>query len=299
MYYVVFPFLYLFSLVPLYILYRISDLSAFLLRRVFKYRRQVILNNLAIAFPQRSLAERQQIADRFYSYFTDTFIESLKAISISKKELERRNTGSYELINGLLAEGKNVNILGGHQFNWEWGSLLYAMHINISLTAVYMPIGNKVLNRIFYNMRTRFGSVFKSASEFRDNMDSITDKQYVLALAADQNPGDPRYAYWINFFGKPTPFVTGPERGAVKNNAAVVFVSFKKTRRGHYSFEPILLSSDPTNTREGELTGLYRDALERSINNDPANYLWSHRRFKFEWKEEYGKMIEESVPSIV
>ena len=291
MYYVVFPLLYLFSLLPFFILYGISDLIAFFLGRVFKYRRDVILGNLAIAFPEKTLEERKQIAKQFYHYFIDTLIESIKAISMSKKELEKRNKGSYELVNGLLAKGKNINILGGHQFNWEWGSLLYALHVDIPLTAIYMPISNKALNRVFYNMRTRFGSVFESAASFKINMDIITKKQYILALAADQNPGDPQYAYWMNFFGRPTPFVTGPERGAVKNNAAVVFVYFKKTSRGHYSIEPVLLSENPNETKEGELTALYRDALERAIINDPPNYLWSHRRFKFEWKEEHGKML--------
>jgi KDO2-lipid IV(A) lauroyltransferase len=122
-------------------------------------------------------------------------------------------------------------------------------------------------------------------------MSTITNKQYMLALAADQNPGDPSNAYWIRFFGRPTPFVTGPEKGAVKNNAAAVFVSFKKIKRGHYHFEPTLLSNNPAATREGELTCLYRNALENAIRYDPSNYLWSHRRFKFEWKEEYGEVI--------
>jgi len=292
MYYIVFPLLYLVSLLPFFILYGISDFIAFLMRRVFKYRREVILGNLRIAFPEKTEAERIQIARKFYQYFTDTFIESLKCISISKKQLQKRNTGTYDLINGLLDRGYSINILGGHQFNWEYGSLLYALHTRIPISAIYMPISNKVLNKIFYNIRTRFGSIFISAADFKTEMEELTHKQYLLALAADQNPGDPRNAYWIRFFGRPTPFVTGPEKGAVKNNAAVVFVSFKKIRRGHYHFNTQVLAETTAGSVPGKLTCLYRDALENSIRQDPSNYLWSHRRFKFEWKPEYGELME-------
>jgi KDO2-lipid IV(A) lauroyltransferase len=291
MYYIVYPLLYLFSLLPFFILYGISDFIAFLIRDVFKYRKDVVLGNLQIAFPEKTQAERNKIARKFYQYFTDTFIESIKAISISKKTLEKRNTGNYDLINGLIEKGYNINLLGGHQFNWEYGSLLYALHLKIHITAIYMPISNKILNKIFYDIRTRYGSVFISAADFKNNVGDVTKKQYILALAADQNPGDPRYAYWIRFFGRPTPFVTGPEKGAIKNNAAVVFVGFKKVKRGHYHFEPTLLVKSAAGMKEGKLTSLYRDALEKVINNDPVNYLWSHRRFKFEWKEEYGELM--------
>ena len=291
MYYIVYPLLYLFSLLPFFILYAISDFIAFLLYSVFKYRKEIVLGNLQIAFPKKTEAERKKIARKFYQYFTDTFIESIKCISISKAALQKRNTGSYDLINGLLDKGYKINILGGHQFNWEYGSLLYALHIKIPISAVYMPISNKVVNKIFYNIRTRYGSVFISATDFKNQVDEITKKQYILALAADQNPGDPHFAYWIRFFGRPAPFVTGPEKGAIKNNAAVVYVKFKKIKRGYYHFEPFLLAEKTAGCKEGELSCLYRDALEKSIVDDPANYLWSHRRFKFEWKEEYGEVL--------
>ena len=36
----------------------------------------------------------------------------------------------------------------------------------------------------------------------------------MLALVADQNPGNPANAFWFNFFGKAAPFVRAPESGA-------------------------------------------------------------------------------------
>ena len=294
MYYIVYPLLYLVSLVPFFILYVISDFFAFLFYHVIQYRRDVVMSNLAIAFPEKSLAERIKIAKKFYQYFTDTFIESLKFISISKKQLLKRSTGSFDIINGLLDKGYNVNILAGHQFNWEYATLLYAIHLKIPFVGVYMPIKNKALDKIFYDIRSRYGTIMISASDFKNKMHDFFKEQYMLALGADQNPGAAASGYWLNFFGRPTPFVTGPEKGAVKNNAAVVFVGFKKVKRGHYHFHATLLTEQSAHTKPGELTCLYRDILEKTIREDPANYLWSHRRYKFQWKEEYKDLWVDS-----
>jgi len=291
MYYIVFPLLYIVSLLPFFILYWISDVAAFLLSNVFKYRRDVVLNNLKIAFPEKTDAERNAIAKKFYKYFTDTFIESLKFISISKKQLLKRSTGSFDLINELIDKGYNINIMAGHQFNWEYANLLYAINVKIPFVGIYMPIKNKIFGKIFYDIRSRYGTILISASDFKNERHDVFKKQYLLALAADQNPGDPTCAYWINFFGRPTPFVAGPEKGAVLNNAAVMYVGFKKVKRGYYKFTTTLLAEQSAGTKTGELTCLYRDALEKTIREDPANYLWSHRRFKFEWKKESGAVL--------
>ena len=287
MYYIVYPLLYVVSLLPFFVLYFISDCTAFLLSNVFKYRKDVVLNNLEIAFPEKTAAERNAIAKKFYTYFTDTLIETLKFISISKKQLLKRSTGSFELINSLIDKGYNINIMAGHQFNWEYANLLYAINIKIPFVGIYTPISNKVFGKIFYDMRSRYGTNMISASDFKKERHDVFKKQYILALGADQNPGNPASAYWLNFFGRPVPFVSGPEKGAVLNNAAVVYVGFKKVKRGCYTFTATLLAEQGACTKPGELTCLYRDALEKTIRQDPANYLWSHRRFKFEWKEAY------------
>ena len=290
MYYIIFPLLYLFSLLPFFILYGISDFFAFLLFHVIKYRKDVVFNNLKIAFPEKSEAERTKIAKKFYQYFTDTFIESVKFISISKKQLEKRTKGDFELINQLIEKGYNINIMAGHQFNWEYANLIYSINLKVPFVGIYIPVTNKAINKIFYDFRCRYGTILIGASDFKNKMHDVFKKQYVIALAADQNPGVPQTAFWLNFFGRPTPFVTGPEKGAIKNDAAVVYVGFKKVQRGYYEFKVNLLCESGANTSVGELTNIYRDTLEKTIKEDPANYLWSHRRFKFDWNESYNDL---------
>ncbi len=292
MYYIIYPLLYLVSLLPFFILYGISDFLAFLLYHVIKYRKDVVFNNLQIAFPEKTAVGRKQIAKKFYQYFTDTMIESLKFISISKKQLLKRSTGTFDVINDLIDKGYNINLMAGHHFNWEYANLLYAINLKIPFVGIYMPIKNKALNKIFFDVRKRYGTVLVGATEFKSQMHKVFQGQYMLGLAADQNPGGADNGYWLNFFGRPTPFLTGPEKGARKNNAAVVYVAFKKRKRGYYHFDVTLLAEEGGNTPVGYLTKAYKDVLEKTIKEDPANYLWSHRRFKFEWKEEYGVVID-------
>jgi KDO2-lipid IV(A) lauroyltransferase len=292
MYYVVFPILWLFSLLPFWVLYGISDFFFVFVFYVFRYRRDVVQKNLETAFPEKTEKERLKIEKQFYHNLIDTFLESIKFITISEKQLEKRSKGDFEQINAFIGEGKNIHIMAGHQFNWEFANLLYAKNLKIPFVGIYMQISNKILNRIFYNFRKRYGTVLISAQDFKNKMHSVFSGQYMLALAADQNPGSPENAYWMHFFGKPAPFVTGPSKGAVKYNTAVVLVGFYKIKRGHYHFKSQVLAEDASTFTPESLTIVYKKALEKIISDDPANYLWSHRRWKWVWKQEYGHIID-------
>lgn len=288
MYYVVYGLLWLVSLLPLRILHFFADGIYGLVFYVFRYRRDIVINNLSIAFPGKTEKERNQIAKQFYHNLVDAFIESVKFISISENEIRKRATSDFNLINHLTDKGYNVHIMAGHQFNWEFGNALGAMTLSAPFVGVYMPISNKALNRIFFNFRGRYGTILISAYDFKNKVHPAFSSQYTLGLAADQNPGDPTNAYWINFFGTPVPFVTGPAKGAVKNNTAVVMVGFHKIKRGYYHFSTKLLAENGSQFTPEALTVMYKKSLEDIIRKDPANYLWSHRRWKYTWKPEYG-----------
>ena len=290
MYYIVYSLLWLVSLLPFGVLYFFSDCIYLLIYYGFKYRKDVVMNNLQIAFPEKSKEERTRIAKDFYHNLVDTFLESLKFITITKKEISKRSTGEFDLINNLAAKGLNIHIMGGHQFNWEFANILYAMNLKIPFVGVYMPINNKILNRIFLKFRAMGGTILISAHDFKNHVHKIFSTQYSLGLVGDQNPGGPDNAYWVNFFGKPAPFVTGPSKGAVRNNAAVVIVGFKKVKRGYYSFTTTLITENASLYTPQQLTVLYKNELEKIIRREPANYLWSHRRWKYDWKPEYGEI---------
>src|SRR5689334_823577 len=106
MYYIVFPLLYLVSLLPLRVLYLLSDLLYFFLYFVVRYRRRVVLENLRVAFPEKTEQERAAIARRFYRRFTDNWLETLKLMSISKKGLARRFTADMGALDQVYATGR-------------------------------------------------------------------------------------------------------------------------------------------------------------------------------------------------
>ena len=129
-----------------------------------------------------------------------------------------------------------------------------------------------------------------SAHHMRRDLMEHRNSQYALTLAADQNPGGPDRAYWLNFFGRPTPFVTGPEKGAKAGNLPVVFCYIEKLRRGYYDLKFSIGEENPATLNQGELTIRFVRYLEKVISIQPDMWLWSHKRWKYPWKPEYSKL---------
>lgn len=302
MYYIIYGLLYLFSKLPWFVLYGISDLLAFLTYYVFGYRKKVVLGNLAIAFPEKTASERKQIAKQFYRNFSDTLAETIKMITASDEELSKRFKPKEEMLEKMRAfvhEGRNVQIHAMHNFNWEIVNLGVSKTIGIPFLGVYMPISNMHLEKIFRKMRSRYGTILVPATAFKKNFlkfekENIKDN-YSIALVADQNPGSPQHAWWVNFFNKPAPFVTGPEKAARLRSLPVVFANFYKIKRGLYTFDVEVFTDNAASTKEGELTLAYVKYVERCIRERPDNYLWSHRRWKHAYKPEYAPKALEKL----
>lgn len=286
MYYLVYGFLYLISLLPFFILYLISDFFYFLIYHVWGYRKDVVMNNLAIAFPEKNIREKKQIAKQFYKNLVDNFIETIKLLSISKKQLQKRFTFNIEMPNQHYDSGRNVQFHLGHFFNWEYANLALSLQSKYPVLVVYMPVINKAIDKLFLKIRTRFNAKMIAATHFRRDFLPYSKGRYSIVFVADQNPGVTDNAYWSNFFYKPVPFVTGPEKNARLNNCIVYYARFSKRKRGFYNLRFIMLTDEPRSLKEGELTKLMIKEVEASIKEFPSNYLWSHRRWKHEFKPE-------------
>jgi KDO2-lipid IV(A) lauroyltransferase len=291
MYHLLYGFLYLLSLLPWRVMYIISDGLYVLIFYIIGYRKEVVKKNLLIAFPEKTEEERLRIAKDFYHNFLDTMVEIIKLISIDEKEFKKRITSNVEVLNDLKGKVPNVAIVCGHFFNWEIGNLAASLESKFKLLAVYMPIENKPFDKIMYDMRKKFGAIMIPATDFKNHFLKYSETDYALGLIADQNPADTRNAYWLPFFNKLTPFVKGPEKNAKRNNSAVVFVNSSKPKRGYYIMNYILVTTEPNSYSEGALTKELITLIEKSIQNYPSNYLWSHRRFKHEFKEEEHRAL--------
>ncbi len=291
MYYIIYPIFYLLSLLPWRFIYFLSDCFYVLVYYVFGYRKSVVFNNLRIAFPDKTEEQRIKIAKDFYHQLVDSFIEIIKLLTISKAELNKRFTCNYEVVNDFVNNGQKIQLHGGHFFNWEFVNLAYGTNLKIPFLGVYMPLKNKIFDKILYDSRGKFGTVLIPAYQFKNQFHLYNKDQYVLGLAADQNAGNLSNAYWVKFFGKMVPFVTGPERGAVSQNTAVIFATYYKVKRGYYASEFKLYTTNPNSLPTGKLTLDYRDFMEEQIRLRPSNYLWTHKRWKHHFDaEKYGHL---------
>lgn len=280
------------SLFPLRILYLFSDAFYFIIYYVAGYRKQVVMQNLAIAFPHKTETERKTIARKFYRNLTDFFAETVKLFSAGDRFLNKRFVADYSAFDTIKKQGEKCQVHLGHNFNWELGYLAAVPNIPFKSLGVYMPLSNKTFERIFIKLRNRSGGYLLPATDMRKALLPFRHESYALLLVADQSPPFPQNGIWVNFFGRPTPFVRGPENGARGGNLPVIFCHITKLKRGYYKGCFELAEENPAALAKGELTKRYARFLEEKMKEQPENWLWSHKRWKWDWKPEYGKVYQ-------
>lgn len=291
MYYLLFSILYLVSLLPFWILYGISDTGYFILYHIFGYRKRVTLENLSHAFPEKSKTELEQIMRRFYRGFCDQWIEVVKLISISKRQLNKRVKGNWEVFAHFNDIDKNVYTLLGHQFNWELGSVATQWNVTQQFAGVYLPQSNKAFDRLMLYIRKRSGAVLVSAKEMKAGFSALQHRTYVLAFMADQSPAS-NTIKWIPFMNRPAAFFLGPEKMARRAGAAVVYAAVQKVKRGHYYVHLQVITEDASALSPGAITVQYVNLLENELRRQPENWLWTHRRWK---KQPPQNVINETI----
>ena len=272
----------LFSRLPLWILYRISDLLFLLVYFVVRYRRKVVRENLSRSFPDRSKQERRLIERRFYRFFCDYAVETIKLLTISEAEMRRRmKVFGCEEMDAELDRQPFCFLMLGHYGNWEWLSTI-ALWSKHNCGQLYTPLHNATFDRVFYDMRSRFGT---------ENISKYNALRRILSLKSegipshigfitDQSPRPNSIHDWITFLHQDTPIFTGAERIGKKVGAAAYFIRVTRPRRGYYECHLERLTSDMREFADYELTELCMRRLEAEINEVPHLWLWTHRRWK-------------------
>lgn len=273
---------YFISILPFPVLYLLSDVVFCLLYYVAGYRKKVVRQNLANAFPEKSSAERARICRNYYRYFCDLFLETFKTLTISKTSMIKHcalTPESVALFKRLHAEGQSVVLVMGHKGNWEWAGNTFSILCPQQLYVVYHPLANKYYNGLMYKMRTRFGTKLIAMNDTFREMVKLKGEVNATALIADQSPR-PDTAQWVTFLQQDTPVFTGTERIASKMNYQVVYVSVNRIKRGYYTVSAEVLVESPAREPQGNVTALHTARLEADIIQQPETWLWSHRRWK-------------------
>ena len=275
-------FIKLFSKLPFFVLYGISDIVYFLIYRVIGYRKKVVFENLHNSFSNKSEEEIKRITKHFYHYFTDIFVEFLKGYSISKEDiLERNKIVNPELLFQYKAKNQPFIIVSGHISNWEW--IIHPLNLSgIPMDIVYQKLSNPFAEKLTRFIRGRFST--SPLIEKNDTIRRTIERKDIfraLCLGSDQSPTHWKTAYWTTFLNQDSGFFTGTERIARKFDYPVVFSEMRRVKRGYYEIEfTEIATPDYRELPDGEITERFVRMLENSIQKYPSDYLWSHRRWK-------------------
>ena len=307
LYYIVFAVWYVLSLLPLRILYVLSDLLFWLLYAVVGYRKAVIRKNLKESFPEKSEEELRKVERGFYRFFCDYLVETIKMMTISMENIHRRLTfKGTELVDEIVESGQSCAVYLGHLGNWEWvTSLPLWVTPKAQCGQIYHPLENKEFDRLFLYSRQRLGA---KCIAMQDTLREILkyrkeNQPVVIGYISDQVPFWTNIHHWVDFLHHDTPVLTGTERIARKVNHAVFFLDVHRVRRGYYEAEFKLITREPQKMDEFEITDIYFKLLEESIRRAPEFWLWSHNRWKRtreEFNERFdvvnGKVIPKDTP---
>ena len=295
LFYIVLFVWYLLSLLPLSVLYVLSDILFVLAYYVLRYRKRLVRKNLMDSFPEKKKSEIIKIEKGFYLFLCDYIVESMKLLTMSKKNLQRRMVfKGTETVDEIIADGQSCAIYLGHYCNWEWiTSLPLYVTKDAQCGQIYHPLENKDFDRLFLRLRERMGAVCIPMAETLRRIVEFKKKgkQVVVGYISDQVPYWNNIHYWTNFLHHDTPVLTGTERIAKSANHAVFYMDVKCVRRGYYECEFKLITREPKKYKDFELTEIYFRELEKTIQRDPKYWLWSHNRWK-RTREEFNRRYD-------
>lgn len=282
-FWIVYPFLWLISILPFRIFYLVSDMIFVLVYHVFGYRRKTVQNNLRLVFPEKPESEIKDIEKKFYRHMCDMFLEMIKSISISEKELKRRFVfKDLDYLRELEKMNKSIIIMCGHYASYEWMIAIQLYGLKFKAFGVYKRIRNKYFDELVKKIRGRFDgeliSTYKATEKIRYNQEQGILGNY--AMIADQSPKMNRAKHWIKFMGIRVPVFEGSERLARKLDMSVAYLQVEKTGRGYYEAELVPITVNAQQEPEHYITKKFIELLEKQIRTRPENYLWTHKRWK-------------------
>lgn len=281
-FYLTYPIIWLFSILPMRVLYVISDFLFVIMYYVFGYRKEVILGNINQALPEKTEQEKLQICKEFYRHFTDMIVESIKSFTISEKEiLKRYQYVNPELVNKYAKEGRSIALVSAHLANWEWSTSL-PLVLDINVFGAYNKLRNETFEKKLKDTRQKFGVLGSRTSDF---VGFINDKfknkiQGAYILLSDQSPMVEKTFHWADFFGVHVPVHTGAEMLAKRFNLVVINYRATKIKRGYYKTDFELITDEPKSFENYEISEKFLRITERNVREQPECYLWSHKRFK-------------------
>ncbi len=253
---------------------------------LFGYRKQVVLDNLQLAFPDRSIRSLKKLRKQFYKHLIDVFMETIQPLAWNKRQMQDH----YKLLNVELveraAEKGSVLLMGGHYANWDWVCSI-ASWVSKPAYVVYQPISSGHFDKLVHLIRSRFGSIMVPNGKVAKTVLSNQRKGLtaIYTMVSDQSPMLTMAKLWLPFMGVEVPVHTGAASLAVKSKMSVFYIKTHRVSKNHYEVDFEELIDDASKTDEVTLTKAYFNSLEKQIKEEPTYYFWTHKRWKHAGKK--------------
>ena len=285
LYFPLYFYFWLHALLPLKILYILSDILFFPMFYIVRYRRKLVYQNMKDSFPEKSEKEIRRMEKAFYHHFCDYIVETIKLLHISDKETRKRvKFHNTEALQEIVDNGGSCLMLLGHYGNSEFvpSVTLWMCKGSVIFAQIYRPLKNKWFDRFFLKLRGRYHS---ECIAKQDTLRSIlryksSGRPSITGFMADQTPSPANIHHWVNFLNHDTPVFTGVEKIAHKVGFSVFYFDVEKIKRGYYSVTIREISKNPKETEEFEITNKYMEMMETTILRAPEYWLWTHNRWK-------------------
>ena len=281
-YILVYPFLYVISILPFRLLYAFSDLLYIIIYRIFGYRKKVVKENLRLVFPEKSSEEINRITKKFYHHFCDMMVEAIKSMTITEAEMKAHFTfTNIEEIHKIENSNQSIVLMCAHYGSWEWVFILQT-YVKSKGYAVYKRLANKYFDRLVKRIRAKYNSYLITTKETIPILvKAKREGQLTInGFVSDQSPKPHKAFHWNSFMGITVPVHTGAEMIAKRLDMAVVFFRVKKLKRGYYECTFDTITTTPKVHKDYEITDLFLKLVEKQIHEAPEFYLWTHKRWK-------------------
>ncbi len=282
-FYLSYPFLWIVSKLPFPLFYLVADFTYILLYRIIGYRKKVVKSNLQRALPDKNKQELKKIEKAFYRHLCDMFLEMIKTLSISHKQLKKRFVyTNMDLFKDLEKTHPGIIVVCGHYASYEWATAINFYKTQNKSYAVYKKLRNPYFDKLIKKIRANLGTTLISSKEVIPTMvrNKKNNQKANYYMIADQSPKKNRIKAWISFMNIETPVFTGPEMMAKKLDFAVLYLKVEKVKRGFYEASFIPLTENPKDFEEPAITEAFFNQLEKQIRQQPEYYLWTHKRWK-------------------
>lgn len=281
-YLIAYPFLWCISMLPFRLLYVLSDFVYLIVYYVIGYRKKTVRENLALALPDLSDAERLIIEKKSFQHLCDMFLEMIKTMTISTQEISERFVfTNLEVYQKLEEQNKSIAMMLAHYASYEW-AISMNTYVRFNGYAIYKKIANPYFDKLVRDIRSRFKAYLITTKEtvpyiIKNKNNNLLS---IYGFASDQSPKISSAFHWQKFMGIEVPVHTGAEMLSKKYDMNVIFLKVKKVKRGYYKASFEILSDNVQDVPNYEITDKFLKLVEQQIYEAPEYYLWTHKRWK-------------------